>query len=198
MKKEEKTEITKEKILSAAQTEFGTNGFAASVNDICKKHGISKGLIYHNFESKEALYLHCVQRAADDFIAYMQAQEIGTDLQRYMQIRYAFFRENPHCARLIFEVPAPQDTPFGAAIQKTRAPFDNFNLSLYHAVLAQLTLREGITEADAVHYYTLLQNMLNCYTSLQGATEDFGDRFLKHETQLQKILEYMLYGIAKK
>ena len=58
MKKDLKTEITKEKILKAATEEFSLYGFdGATVNQICQKHGISKGLIYHNFENKEELYL---------------------------------------------------------------------------------------------------------------------------------------------
>ena len=64
MKKEEKTEITKCKILAAAIQEFGANGYAAgSVNNICKT-GINKGLIYHNYKDKDELYLVCVCRKA--------------------------------------------------------------------------------------------------------------------------------------
>ena len=55
MKKEEKTEITKCKILAAAIQEFGANGYVAgSVNNICKT-GINKGLIYHNYKDKDEL-----------------------------------------------------------------------------------------------------------------------------------------------
>ena len=47
MKKEEKTEHTKNKIYAAAMQEFGTKGYAAgAINNICKS-GINKGLIYH-------------------------------------------------------------------------------------------------------------------------------------------------------
>ena len=53
MKKEEKTELTKKKILAAALQEFGTNGYrGASLNAICES-GIPKGLLYHNFKNKD-------------------------------------------------------------------------------------------------------------------------------------------------
>ena len=55
----------------------------ATVNQICQKHGISKGLIYHNFESKEKLYLRCVEKASDEFISYMSQREFGTDFKLY-------------------------------------------------------------------------------------------------------------------
>ncbi len=47
----------KEKIINAAIVEFSKNGFEkASTNAIVKRAGVSKGLIYHYFENKQALY----------------------------------------------------------------------------------------------------------------------------------------------
>lgn len=63
MKKEEKTGLTKERILLAAMEEFGEKGYAAaSLNNICAA-GIPKGLLYHNYENKDALYLACVKQS---------------------------------------------------------------------------------------------------------------------------------------
>ena len=60
MKQREKTELTVQRILSAAIAEFGVNGYAGgAVNNICKA-GINKGLIYHNFKGKDELYLTCL------------------------------------------------------------------------------------------------------------------------------------------
>ena len=51
MKKQEKTQKTKERILAAALEEFGSKSYdAASVNSICEAGQIPKGLIYHNFK----------------------------------------------------------------------------------------------------------------------------------------------------
>ena len=59
MKKAEKTELTKKKILHQAMQEFGSKGYrGASLNAICEA-GIPKGLLYHNFKNKDALYLAC-------------------------------------------------------------------------------------------------------------------------------------------
>ena len=49
---------TRTKILASAGKLFSTRGFnAASVDDICKEAGVSKGAFYHHFESKQALFL---------------------------------------------------------------------------------------------------------------------------------------------
>mgnify|MGYP003184531549 CR=1 FL=1 len=63
MKKQEKTQKTKERILTAALQEFGTKSYdTASINSICEIGKIPKGLIYHNFKGKDELYLLCVKK----------------------------------------------------------------------------------------------------------------------------------------
>ena len=62
MKQQEKTKLTKEKIIHAALKEFGTKSDEmASLNTVCSEHNISKGLIYHNFKNKDELYLECIK-----------------------------------------------------------------------------------------------------------------------------------------
>ena len=47
----------KERIINAAIEEFAANGFKkASTNNIVRKAGISKGLLFHYFENKEILH----------------------------------------------------------------------------------------------------------------------------------------------
>jgi AcrR family transcriptional regulator len=49
---------TRIRILQAALDCFSADGYAAaSVEDICRAAGVSKGAFYHHFESKQALFL---------------------------------------------------------------------------------------------------------------------------------------------
>lgn len=44
-------------MLKVSLIEFGNNSYKnTSINNICKKYNISKGLIYHNFKNKDDLY----------------------------------------------------------------------------------------------------------------------------------------------
>ena len=53
MKREEKSENSKERIIKAALEEFGQNGYvAASTNNMCKNHDISKGLLFHHYKKQ--------------------------------------------------------------------------------------------------------------------------------------------------
>lgn len=56
MKQEEKSTLSKEKILKAAGEVFAQKGFdAATMQDIMEKCSLSKGAIYHHFKSKEEI-----------------------------------------------------------------------------------------------------------------------------------------------
>lgn len=198
MKKAEKTEITKEKILNAAMTEFGTYGYdGATINQICRHYSISKGLIYHNFESKAELYLYCAQTAVNAFIRHMSAFQFGTDFKKYMQERYRFFQKNPQCGRLIFAAVHTEETAFLHALQEIRNRFDTYNAHLYLSAVDSLKLRDGISREDALQYYGLLQDMLNSYISVGHSADGYATALDIHEKHLEKILDYMLYGIAE-
>lgn len=198
MKKAEKTEITKEKIIKAAVSEFGAYGYdGATVNQICRQYSISKGLIYHNFENKGALYLCCVETAVNDFIAYMSAFHFGTDFKQYMQERYKFFKQNADYGRLIFNAVNSEDKVFCDRLREIRSRFDAFNASLYLSALDSVKLRDGVSRADALQYYMLLQDMLNSYISITGTADSDKTVLDSHEKSLEKILDYMLYGIAE-
>ena len=90
MKKEEKTGLTKERILLAAMEEFGEKGYAAaSLNNICAA-GIPKGLLYHNYENKDALYLACVKQSFSILMNCLQEKGGDGGLQEYMEARLLF------------------------------------------------------------------------------------------------------------
>lgn len=66
MKREERTAITINKIIELGIEEFGTKGYeGASLNRICEQ-GIPKGLLYHNFKNKDAVYIACVEKCYKD------------------------------------------------------------------------------------------------------------------------------------
>lgn len=199
MEKNLKTEITKSKIIKAATEEFALYGFGgAAVNQICQKHGISKGLIYHNFGGKEDLYLCCVEEAINGFVSYMSGKDFGADFKLYMRERYGFFSANPYYRRLIFADVTTDSTEFSERIKEIRSRFDEFNRKVYLRAIDGIKLRKGVSREDALEYYSLLQNTLNGYLSGGEASADnFDFVFNTHERNLEKMLDFMLYGIAQ-
>ncbi|WP_138295515.1 TetR/AcrR family transcriptional regulator [Clostridium sp. BSD2780061688st1 E8] len=199
MKKAEKTELTREKIIAAALEEFGERGYeGATLNTICQNHDISKGLIYHNFKNKDDIYLHCVSAVLKIFMAYVKQHSTGGALAEYMGLRYRFFSENPGLSQVFFEAVLQPPRHLVQAIRERKAEFDAFNQEIYCRALEKLTLRQGVTQQEALEYYTIVQEMFNGYfasPAYEGAS--LSDKVQDHEAKLARILDFMLYGIAR-
>ena len=84
MNQKEKSNRSRLQILSAAADEFGENTFdKASLTQMCRRAGISKGKLYHHFQSKEEIYLAALQYCCD-LISESQeqaTQQFGADLK---------------------------------------------------------------------------------------------------------------------
>ena len=65
-------------IMNAALEEFAEHGFhASSINKITKRAGVSKGLLYNYFESKEALLKEIIKKAHDEIWVYFDPNHDG-------------------------------------------------------------------------------------------------------------------------
>lgn len=200
MKKEEKTELTKERILQAAIQEFGTNGYASStLNTICNNHKISKGLIYHNYAGKEDLYLACIMRCFSEVTAYLKSKDIQDDLKKYMKVRLQYFSDHPLYARIFFEAVLQPVPELKDKIYEAKRELEQFNQELYRAAIKNIKLRKGITEKDAIEYYEIMQEMFNGYFSSSAyAGKDFNSLVNEHEQKLSKMLDFVIFGIGEK
>ena len=80
-----------------------------------------------------------------------------------------------------------------------RADFDALNMELYERFLEHVSLRPGISHKEALDYFSMIQDMVNCYfCSPSFQSSDFPDVMTAHEVNLAKLLDYMLYGIAER
>lgn len=198
MKKEEKTEKTKRKILSFAIQEFGTHGYhAASLNNICSV-GIPKGLLYHNYESKDAVYLACVKQCYTDLLNIFKDNEPMKDLKTYLAVRLQFFEEHPDKSQVIFEAMIQPPENLRTQLDTERKEFDEFNLIFYERILESLHLRKNISKQDAIVYFSMMQSMFNVYFNSDLFRKlSISECVAEHEKKLPQFLEFMLYGIVE-
>lgn len=145
--------------------EFGTNGYAGgTVNNICKT-GINKGLIYHNFKDKDALYMSCLKISCGKLVEYITENCSMDDLMQYMDVRMDFFREYPNEAHIFFEALLNPQLKLESEIKNALHGFNEINERIYRAALQSVTLRKGVTMEDALHYFRQVQTMFNGYFS---------------------------------
>lgn len=198
MKRTERTELTISKIQNAALQEFGVNGYAGgTINNICKR-GINKGLIYHNFKDKDELYLVCLENSCNKLVSLIEESGCVSDQLQYMKTRMRFFTEYPNEAHIFFEAILQPQEKLRDRIKQILEPFEEINERIYCCFVSSITLRDGVTEEDAVDYFHQMQRMFNGYFSSSAyhyMTLD--NRIKEHEMTLAKLLDFMLYGIAK-
>ena len=145
------------------------------------------------------MYLNCVARRFDDLTAHLKVQEIGSDLQRYMERRIYYFAGHPLYAGIFFEAILQPPSGLKEKIQKCRRNFDLFNQSIYRKAISALPLRSGITESIVLEYYGIMQEMFNGYFSSPAyAGKDFMEMAADHEKKLAQMLDILLYGLAEK
>jgi TetR/AcrR family transcriptional regulator, transcriptional repressor for nem operon len=88
---QQRSEETRTKIMDSAIKLFSTRGFnAASVDDICKEAGISKGAFYHHFKSKQALFLALLDGWLQAIDNAIEASKDKTAPETFMQMTEAF------------------------------------------------------------------------------------------------------------
>src|ERR1041385_8709752 len=100
-------ETTKDKILSAARTQFVTHGFAGtSMGNIAKLADVNHSLIFHNFKNKEQLWIavkqNIVGEANQQTSTLPDCQLTFDDFLKELFFRnLRFYRENPDIIRMI-------------------------------------------------------------------------------------------------
>jgi AcrR family transcriptional regulator len=88
---QQRSEETRSKILSSAIKLFSTHGYnAASVDDLCRDAGISKGAFYHHFKTKQDLFLALLDGWLQTIDNAIEASRELTAPETFMRITEAF------------------------------------------------------------------------------------------------------------
>lgn len=205
MKQQEKTKLTKEKIILAALKEFGTKSYEmASLNTVCSEHNISKGLIYHNFKNKDELYLECIKICYTQMIESINKIQIASitveaQLEQFLKSRQEFFAENPYLANIFFCSLLTPPEHLQKEISELRSDYNEAIKKKYRELLSNLELRSGISIEQAIDYMIMFQEMYNSYfRTVYSKSQDISKLIDIHEESITGLLNLALYGIAEK
>lgn len=197
MKRELKTELTKQKIINAAIREFSRSGYEkSSINEICKS-GINKGLIYHNFKNKDELYLICVKISCDGFLDLMDQKMEKVDMNRYFELREEYScREE---SRIFFEALLNPPVHLEQEIRTVLKPFYEHREKVIKEVLSSFPLREGWIMEEACRYFALIIDGYNEFFSRKRMNNpELTSIVEKHENDVPKLIDLLLYGVVKR
>ncbi len=151
-------EDKRQNILSAALTEFAEHGYLnASTNRIVKAAGISKGLLFHYFDSKKKLFLYVLDHTIQYLMQKMSTYTVKLSgdffeqLGQYALIKMRIGIEEPEMYHILYDVYVnlPADIKedlmarYGQILADTRKDFV--------MTMDESKLRDGITRETAVN-----------------------------------------------
>lgn len=202
MKREEKNQQTKRRIMESALKEFAEQGYgASSVNNICSGEGVSKGIIYHYFQTKDELYLACVDECFRTLTEYMkevlilEGETVHRQLQLYFDARFDFFQAFPMYQRIFCEAVIMPPAHLAAAVRQRKAGFDELNISILNRILEPLKFRIGVSRERVVDMFLQFQDYINAkYQTPRGQEIDFKT----HEEDCRRALDVLLYGVVER
>ena len=199
MKKELKTQLTRERIIEAALIEFSQKGYKAfGINELCKNHKISKGILYHNFSGKSEIYLACVRESFQKAVSIIRGESGGIpSLVEYMERRHRFFKDFPHHSHVFFEAWLTAPAEIAEDVEKEKVIFEDLNRQVSEKLLAESTLKDHISQEQALDYLTFIQQLFRSYYLAASGSQGTSSLASQYENDLQKVLHLMIYGIFK-
>jgi AcrR family transcriptional regulator len=202
MKREEKNQQMKRRIMDSALQEFSRNGYgASSVNNIASIDGISKGIIYHYFSSKDELFLACVEECFDALTEFLRNKarayqgDMANSLESYFSARMDFFATHPIYQRIFCESIMMPPQHLANAIQKKKHEFDALNILILEKLLQTLPLRQEISPEEVIETFREFQDFINAKYRFNELS---ADEFKAHERQCQRALNILLYGVVER
>lgn len=197
MKKELKTKLTQERIIDAALIEFSQKGYKAfGINELCKNHKISKGVLYHNFAGKTELYLACVRESFHKAVSMIRGEsgEVPS-LADYVERRHRFSKDFPHHSHIFFEAWLMTPAEIAEEVAKEKAVFEDLNRQVSEKLLAESTLKDHISQEQALDYLSFIQQLFRSYYLTASGSAESPSLASQYERDLNKVLHLMIYGI---
>ena len=167
MEQQERQKKSKEKILQAAITEFSASGYdKVTMENICTRHGISKGMMYHYYSGKEDLFLLCVQNMyqmmqqyLEENMAELEKKDALHALKEFWMLRESFFGEHPPFKN-IFENALLRTPPhLFEKIEEIRGPIEALNRQFLHRTIGKIELRENLKKENVSIYLEAMESV---------------------------------------
>ena len=188
--------------MDSALAEFSRQGYgASSINAICSGQDISKGIVYHYFETKDDLYLACVKECFDLLTEHIRDSMdikcggVTDQLEKYFNIRMEFFNAHPVYRRIFCEAVVAPPAHLNSDIQTRREGFDTLNIQILERLLSQVPLRRSITMDEVIEIFRQFQDFINIRYQMS-----VGDciKFEAHEKRCRNALNVLLYGVIER
>ena len=205
LSREQESIDNRQRILRAAIAAFGEHGYeGASTNQICTAAGISKGLLFHYFKSKENLFMAVLEHCLNEFVRSLQSVQLKrnaslTALTAFYQQQASFFSSHPGYYRILTQVPSGQSEALDAFVAREKESFSralSLGLRLY---LSRSPVRPGVDREVALEMITgIVMRLQEKYISAVSHQEFPGEEVMRlMEKDFLSAVDIISYGILQ-
>jgi TetR/AcrR family transcriptional regulator len=190
-------EASRARILDAARNEFVSHGLSgARVDRIASQSGVNKNLIYHYFDSKEALYLTVLEgiyaglreRQRDEDLRELPPME---GIRLLVESTFDHFAATPELIRLM----SVENIHFGEYLKRSRSI-----KPLYSGLLTtiEILLKRGQasgifrSDVDAIDLYLSISGLAYFFLSNQHTLSWLLDRDLASRRRVNKRRQHVV------
>jgi len=118
-------------------------------------------------------------------------------LVEYMERRHRFFKDFPHHSHVFFEAWLTAPAEIAEDVEKEKVIFEDLNRQVSEKLLAESTLKDHISQEQALDYLTFIQQLFRSYYLAASGSQGTSSLASQYENDLQKVLHLMIYGIFK-
>ena len=200
-----KTFDRKRELLEAALNEFIEKSYEeASLNNIIKNAGISKGTFYYHFRDKEALYLSLLQDAVDAKLEFLERKlknyihdenlNVFENLKLQARFGVAFAKEHPNYYLLGLMLYREKGNKiYDTAMKMFDMTADSYYENLLEKAMEQGDFRDGVSIEFAKKIITHLLFRPDELFGLKREDIDF-DRLVAGFVEL---IDFMQHGLGR-
>lgn len=148
----------RERIMTSALEEFVARGFeAASTNAIATRAGVAKGLVFHYFGNKDALYLAVFDWVSEAFQNALQAAldpepsvDLFERLHEFSSAKLRVLHEHPDHYRFLLQAATRAPSTLAQSIHERLAATSASGWQSFIAGVDYSRLRAGVTPEQAL------------------------------------------------
>lgn len=204
MLQEERQRRSKQEILHAALAEFGSHEYGeVNMENICKRHGISKGMMYHYYSNKDELFLLCVEdtftalkASVEEGIQGIKKQDVVETIRSFFMLREYYLDANPERIRIFECAMLRPPEHLREEIRKLWEPLHQLNKSFIHSVISSMPLREGMDDEKVMRYLDSIEPVLRTILVRYAGMEKIQDVHKLFEVS-GEVLDMLLSGVMK-
>ncbi|MBS4538636.1 TetR/AcrR family transcriptional regulator [Clostridium sp. D2Q-11] len=195
----EKSFERKEELINTAMKEFGEKGYRnASLNNILKEVGISKGTFYYHFKNKESLYIYLINMLVDRKIKFFEynipkeayEKDLFELLKVYTIVGMKFAKENPYIASFSQTLMSNRDSDINKKVMNDVAG----ERQDYMVVLINRAYDRGEIRNDLSRNF-VSNLIIHLFANIYELTSI--DKIEDFEPALENLIKFLKNGLAK-